>query len=88
MKRLILLAVCILALTACVGKGASVQYSGTDKYAPEYLFTVEGVKVFRFSDGGSLHYLSIPSGGATTTRTVYTGKSYYHVDDVIKAGRL
>ena len=89
MRRLIIICLCVLSLLSCSAwrtkSGTSVPYSGADDYSPQLLFTVEGVKVFRFIDSGSYHYLAIQPGNITTTREVYTDKTSHPVDDTITA---
>jgi len=89
MKRLLpllfIVALLVALLVSCNAKGKAVDYATGDKednFSVVYLFTVDNVKVYRFDDGGYLHYIAINSKIATT-RTVSNGKSSTRIDDVI-----
>jgi len=61
----------ILTLTSCDKEAQSMTIEG-DGYNVEYLFTKDGIKVYRFDDGLSTHYFT--SRGETMT-TQQEGKT-------------
>jgi hypothetical protein len=74
MKKLLILATAILAitLTSCSGDAISSETKGDFKV--EFLFEKDGIKVYRFRDGSRSHYFT--NKGETTT-TQNSGKSTY-----------
>ena len=87
MKKLLILFISGLFLISCEPiPGEKVQVeSGTTKVNVEKLFTVDGVSVYRFHDGGETVYFTNASGtvkyetddgegNVTTHRTVCNGK--------------
>lgn len=78
MKKLMLLVVISMILLGCYGKPQSVERTGNG-YQVEYLFEKDGVKVYRFFDGGAYHYFT--SQGETITKQT---KGEYIVDENIK----
>jgi hypothetical protein len=81
MKKLLFTLVSGLFLTACnIIPGERVQVeSGSDKTEVEKLFTVDGVSVYRFHDGGDVIYFTNSTG---------TVKCYSASDDEIKARQI
>ena len=61
----------ILTLTSCRKEAQSMTVEGNG-YNVEYLFTKDGIKVYRFDDGHSTHYFT--SKGETMT-TQQEGKT-------------
>jgi hypothetical protein len=73
MKKLLI--VLSLGLTGCLNEPQSIEHTGKDdKFQVEYLFEKDGVKVYRFYDGGYSHYFT--TGGETTTWQ-QSGKTSY-----------
>ena len=63
----------LLSLTSCKKEAQSMTIEGNG-YNVEYLFTKDGIKVYRFDDGHSTHYFT--SKGETMT-TQKEGKTNY-----------
>lgn len=61
----------ILTLTSCVKEAQSITIE-ENGYKVDYLFTQDGIKVYRFHDGYSYHYFT--SRGETMT-TQQEGKT-------------
>jgi hypothetical protein len=75
MNKVLLIAIIVMVLLgACTKKGQDVKFSGVDNYEVQFLFEVEGVRVFRFRDNNYNHYLAI-GGSIITKRTINSGKS-------------
>jgi hypothetical protein len=73
MKKLLI--VLLLGLTGCLNEPQSIEHTGKDdKFQVEYLFEKDGIKVYRFYDGGYSHYFT--TGGETTTWQ-QSGKTSY-----------
>jgi hypothetical protein len=74
MKR-ILTVLAVLTLTGCFNEPQSVEHTGKDdKFEIEYLFTIDGIKMYRFADGSHYHYFT--TNGETIT-TQQNGKVTY-----------
>ena len=59
MKKLILSLLTITLFSGCVLEPQSVEHTGKDdKFEIEYLFEKDGLKMYRFYDGGRLHYFT------------------------------
>ncbi len=73
MKKLLI--VLLLGLTGCYNEPQSIEHTGKDdKFEVEYLFEKDGIKVYRFYDGGNAHYFT--TGGETMTEQ-QSGKTSY-----------
>lgn len=58
MKRILLL-LTITSLFGCYNEPQSIEHTGKDdKFQIEYLFEKDGIKVYRFHDGGEYHYFT------------------------------
>jgi hypothetical protein len=73
MKKLLLVIVITFMFVGCYKEGQSSESLGNG-FSVEFLFEKDGIKVYRFSDGGRSHYftskgetISIQSNGKTTT---------------------
>lgn len=92
MKALLLVLVTI-ALLGCAKDGEAVDAQtavGGADFSVVYLFEVDGVRVYRFSDGGRYHYFT--TDGTSITDASYTttvGKTtvVHHEDDSIRRYR-
>ena len=74
MKKLLLLSTVFL-LVGCLGEPQSTEHAGKDKkFEIELLFEKDGIKMYRFYDGGYLHYFT--TGGTTITQQS-SGKSTF-----------
>jgi len=74
MKRT-LIALAVLTLTGCFNEPQSVEHTGKDdKFEIEYLFTIDGIKMYRFADGGRAHYFTTQG---ETMSTQHQGKTTY-----------
>lgn len=63
MKRLIIISLALLSLTACETKRVEeVRESSNQSYPVEKLFTVDGITVYRFSDNGHSVYFTNRTG--------------------------
>lgn len=64
-----------MALTGCLSEPIFTEKVGKDnKYEVDFLFEKDGVKVYRFFDGGRFHYFTT-NGTTLTQRNM--GKSSY-----------
>jgi len=64
-----------IMLSGCLNEPQSVEHTGKDdKFQIEYLFEKDGLKMYRFYDGGHYHYFT--TGGQTITEQ-QSGKTYY-----------
>ena len=64
-----------LTLMGCLNEPQSVEHVGkNDKFQVEYLFEKDGIKMYRFYDGGYFHYFT--TGGTTLTQQ-HSGKNTY-----------
>ena len=62
-------------LSGCLGEPMSIEKTGKDdKFQIEYLFEKDGIKMYRFYDGGTFHYFT--TGGETMTEHS-SGKTTY-----------
>ena len=62
MKK-ILIACLLVAFTSCVGEGSEVKVEGSkDDFKVKKLFEVDGVTVYRFSDGDRYVYFTNRKG--------------------------
>lgn len=73
MKKLLLVLVLAVVVTGCYKDAQSVSTEGNGFYV-EFLFEKDGVKVYRFFDGGRHHYFT--NKGETIT-TQPEGKNEY-----------
>jgi hypothetical protein len=55
MKKILLLLI-IVSILSC--KGKAIEQTSNGDFEVEYLFEKDGVKVYRFWDGGSVHYFT------------------------------
>lgn len=79
MKKLfILIAILSVSLTSCLKDGQSIEVSEqSDNYNPKFLFEVDGVKVYRFVDGGEAVYFTNSAGLVEWEKTESNGKTTY-----------
>ena len=73
MKKLLLAAAIIAAFTGCYTDPQSAKIEGNG-IKVEFLFEHNGIKMYRFCDGGHMHYFT--NRGETIT-TQPAGKNYY-----------
>lgn len=73
MKKLLI--VLLLGLSGCYYDPQSIEHTGKDdKFQIEYLFEKDGIKMYRFYDGGLYHYFT--TNGQTMTEQT-SGKTTY-----------
>jgi hypothetical protein len=66
---------CTIVLISCMNKPHSVEHLGKDDaFKVEYLFEKDGIKMYRFFDGGRFHYFT------SLNQTITTHK---HDDEII-----
>lgn len=70
-------------LLACEKKPMEVKQSSNRDVSVELLFEHEGIKVFRFSEGGRFHYFT-SKGETITCKTGLAGKIITHYDENIQ----
>jgi hypothetical protein len=58
-----------LLLVACYSDPQEKQQSSNAGFTVDVLFDVEGCRVYRFGDGGRVHYFARCNGGTLTTGT-------------------
>ncbi len=80
MKKFLILLCAISLLCGCIEKGVELKQTDNPNYKVEFLFEVDGVKVYRFNDGG--HYVYFTNGSGMTKyeytrRRGKTSKRYY-----------
>lgn len=80
MKKFLILAVIVLALSGCVKEGLRVSVSqvSRDDFGVTFLFEKDGVQVYRFRDAGEYRYFTIGNGSfqpQLQKRTTASGKS-------------
>ena len=86
MKK-ILFAILTTTLFGCYKEPQSVEHTGKgDSFEIEYLFEKNGVKMYRFYDGGLYHYFTTTGETITEQSTGKTSyeekiKSKYHMSD-------
>jgi opacity protein-like surface antigen len=73
MKKLLLAAAILAALTGCYKDPQSTKIEGNGVKV-DLLFDHNGIKMYRFVDGGYVHYFT--DRGETST-TQQSGKTYY-----------
>ena len=64
MKKIILALVITIGLSSCYKEAQSTEQTGNG-FKVEFLFEKDGIKVYRFFDGGDYHYFT--SKGETMT---------------------
>ncbi len=57
MKKTILALVMIISLSSCYKDPQSTEHMGNG-FEVQFLFEKDGIKVYRFSDGGRFHYFT------------------------------
>ena len=88
MKKILAIYITIIVLGAmlfgaCSNEPMSTERLGKDDgFAVEYLFEKDGVKVYRFYDGGHAHYFT-SQGETISTRTIRSGKTTNHYEETI-----
>jgi hypothetical protein len=79
MKRYILaFGVIALLFSGCVKKGEYVPTQANDNFEVALIFVVDGVKVYRFSDGGHYHYFAVRNTAAMLESVYSNGKTHFH----------
>ena len=73
MRKLFLIGIALVTLSSCYKDPQNTTTVGNG-FEVEYLFEKDGVKVYRFRDGGHTHYFT--SEGETMTRHS-SGKTHY-----------
>jgi len=74
MKKLLALVLLAVALTSCEGVALRKEQTNNDEFKVELLFEHDGVKVYRFWDGGRSHYFT-NKGETMSSQT--SGKTRY-----------
>ena len=70
MKRYFILFISLTMLYGCLGEPQSIENTGKNgDFHIEYLFEKDGIKMYRFYDGGRLHYFTT-SGETMTEQSV------------------
>lgn len=76
MKKIIIISIAPLALTACESKQAEeVKASSNQSYPVEKLFTVDGITVYRFSDNDRYVYFTNRTGDVQYSYQERVGKA-------------
>jgi len=76
MKKLLLLSIAILFIS-CKKESESKVYLGKNKdFEIEFLFEINGIKMYRFRDNGRTHYFT-NKGETINTQNYSNGKHHY-----------
>lgn len=46
----------------------SSEQTNKENYSLNYMFSIDGTKVYKFDDNGSVHYLAISSAGVSISK--------------------
>ena len=77
LKKILLLSLFTILFVSCKKNSESKVYLGKDKdFEIEYLFEVDGVKMYRFTDSGRSHYFT-NKGQTITSQNYQSGKQHY-----------
>lgn len=80
MKKIIIISIALLALTACEPKQVEeVKESSNQSYPVEKLFTVDGITVYRFEDNNRSVYFTNRTGETQYTYRKRSGKAVHTV---------
>lgn len=84
MKRLILVLLALL-FVSCAKEGTYVpSENAKEDFEIEFLFACDGVRIYRFYDGGRTRYFATGNGRMTdSTHSESAGKSAKVVDDTV-----
>ena len=76
-KKLICLLL-VFFLISCEKNALTSQKTSNTEFSVDFLFEVDGIKVYRFYDGGRAHYFTSKGEAITTqTKTVFNGKQFF-----------
>jgi len=73
MKKIFLVAIAALTLSSCYKDPQNMTTEGNG-FEVEFLFEKDSIRVYRFRDGGNVHYFT--TRGETVTRQT-SGKHHY-----------
>lgn len=73
MKKILFTIFTVITLSSCV-KDAQHTEPKSNGFEVEFLFEHNGVKMYRFYDGGHYHYFT-SKGQTISTKTVHLGKA-------------
>lgn len=80
MKKIIIISIALLALTACESKQVEeVKASSNQSYPVEKLFTVDGITVYRFRDNDRYVYFTNRTGDVQYSYQKRVGKATENV---------
>lgn len=80
MKKIIIISIALLALTACESKQVEeVKASSNQSYPVEKLFTVDGITVYRFRDNDRYVYFTNRTGDVQYSYQKRVGKATKNV---------
>lgn len=80
MKKIIIISIALLALTACESKQVGeVKASSNQSYPVEKLFTVDGITVYRFRDNARYVYFTNRTGDVQYSYRKRVGKATKNV---------
>lgn len=81
MKKIIIISIALLALTACESKQVEeVKASSNQSYPVEKLFTVDGITVYRFRDSDRYVYFTNRTGDVQYSYQKRVGKATENVN--------
>lgn len=69
-------------ICSCNEPGLKKETSNNHKFIAEYLFEYEGIKVYRFYDGGRYHYFT-SKGESISTQSYRSAKTTHYYDENI-----
>ena len=69
----------IMTITSCFKKPVSMEQSTNPNFQVEFLFEYDGVRVYRFIDGGSYRYFAKRVDGVSVSWESSIGKTTYPI---------
>lgn len=82
MKKILFLLLIALSLVSCAKNGKPASTHSIDDYNVQFLFECDGVKIYRFRDGGEYKYFAV--GNGKMTDSTYNVKNGVRDDTVIQ----
>ncbi len=71
-RKLVVLCMLSILVAGCANDKPSTTSREVAKGSVDLLFTHDGVRVYRFGDGGRYHYYAVPYGGGASTFSTWS----------------